>query len=121
LSDNIVPSRSNDETIPRFTWWDQKGSTEWVEFDYNTAKQLSTSSVYWFDDTGKGECRVPQSWRVLYQDGDEWKPVAASGDYGTRSDDWNSVSFAPVTTTAIRIEVQLQPKFSGGILEWRAH
>lgn len=25
----------------------------------------------------------------------------------------------PVTTTALRLEIQLQPKFSGGILEWR--
>jgi hypothetical protein len=121
LSDNIIPSSSRDETIPRFTWWDHKGSTEWVEYNYGSAKQLSTTSVYWFDDTGKGECRVPQSWRVLYKDGDEWKPAAASSDYGIRSDTWNNVSFAPVTTTAVRVEVQLQPHFSGGILEWRAN
>jgi hypothetical protein len=31
----------------------------------------------------------------------------------------NRVTFTPVTTTALRLEVQLQPKFSGGILEWR--
>jgi hypothetical protein len=121
LSDNIIPRSSNDESIPRFTWWDHKGSTEWVEYDYNAAKLLSASSVYWFDDTGKGECRVPQSWRVLYKDGDEWKPVVASVDYGTRSDTWNNISFAPVTTTGVRLEVQLQPNFSGGILEWRAN
>ncbi len=33
------------------------------------------SSVYWFDDTGRGAVRVPASWRVLYKDGAEWKPV----------------------------------------------
>ena len=28
--------------------------------------------VYWFDDTGQGECRVPRSWRLLYlEDGIE--------------------------------------------------
>jgi hypothetical protein len=121
LSDNIIPSSSHDEGVPRFTWWDQKGTTEWVEYDYASPKQLSITSIYWFDDTGKGECRVPQSWRLLYKEGDEWKPVTASSDYGVQSDGWNNVSFAPVTTTAARVEVQLQPHYSGGILEWRAN
>jgi len=34
-------------------------------------------------------------------------------------DQFNRVTFTPVTTTALRLEVQLQPKFSGGILERR--
>jgi hypothetical protein len=29
------------------------------------------------------------------------------------------VTFQPVETTALRIEVQLQLEFSGGILEWK--
>ena len=34
-------------------------------------------------------------------------------------DRFNQVEFAPVTTKALRIEVELQPQFSGGVLEWR--
>jgi hypothetical protein len=34
-------------------------------------------------------------------------------------DRYNPVSFAPVTTSGLRIELQLQPKFSGGVLEWK--
>jgi len=29
------------------------------------------------------------------------------------------VTFNPVETQALRLEVQLQPEWSGGILEWR--
>jgi hypothetical protein len=33
--------------------------------------------------------------------------------------DHNRVSFQPVETTGLRIEVELQPNYSGGILEWK--
>ena len=38
---------------------------------------------------------------------------------GTALDKFNRTTFTPVETTGLRIEVQLQPKFSGGILKWR--
>jgi hypothetical protein len=34
-------------------------------------------------------------------------------------DRFNVVEFEPVATTALRVEVQLQANFSGGVLEWR--
>ena len=42
-----------------------------------------------------------------------------TGTYGVKPDAYNKVTFAPVTTTALRLEVQLQDGFSGGILRWR--
>ena len=119
VGDGIEPASSGDQNIPRFTWWDHRGSKEWVQFDFPAARRVSGSSVYWFDDTGKGQCRVPQSWRILYKTGEEWKPVENPGSFGTQPDAWNVVQFSPVTTKALRVEVQLQPNFSGGILEWK--
>jgi hypothetical protein len=85
------------------------------------AKTATVSGVelYWFDDTGHGQVRVPASWRLLYKDGGEWKPVAPSGPYGVAKDAWNKVAFAPVTTTALRLEVTMQPQWSAGIQEWK--
>jgi hypothetical protein len=34
-------------------------------------------------------------------------------------DQYNRVTFEPITTSALRIEAQLQPNWSGGILEWQ--
>jgi hypothetical protein len=34
-------------------------------------------------------------------------------------DRFNRAAFAPLTTDAVRLEVQLQKGFSGGILQWR--
>lgn len=119
LTDGLEPANSNDHAIPRFTWWDHKGTQEWVQLDFDRSRQVSGVAVYWFDDTGHGQCRVPESWKLLYRDGQDWKPVPTSAAFGTRKDGYNQVSFPPFTTTALRIEVQLQPKFSGGILEWK--
>ena len=62
---------------------------------------------------GQRRVPVPASWRVLYKDGEEWKPVEAAGPYGVEKDAYNKVAFKPVTTTAM-----LAP-MSSGIQEWK--
>jgi hypothetical protein len=119
MVDGSDPKSSNDKGIPRFTWWDHRGSTEWVQYDFGKEKTISGVEVYWFDDTGSGHCRVPQSWRLLYQDGERWRPVEDPSGFGTKLDQYNRVSFKPVKTTGLRLEAQLQPEASGGILEWK--
>lgn len=119
LSDGMEPTASNDHSIPRFTWWPQQGTTEWVQYDFANPRPVRRTSVYWFDDRGTGQCRVPQSWRLLYKSGNEWKPVEGADAYAIKPDQWNRVKFSPVTTTGLRIEVKLREGFSGGILEWR--
>jgi DUF1680 family protein len=120
LNDGVLPKSSDDHSIPRFTWWDHKGSMEWVQYDYDKPRRLKASEVYWFDDEPqKGGCRVPASWRLLYRSGGEWKEVPHASEYGVKKDCFNRVTFDPVETTALRLEVKLQRDFSAGILEWR--
>jgi Beta-L-arabinofuranosidase, GH127/F5/8 type C domain len=117
--DGIEPANSSDHNIPRFTWWPRKGTAEWVQYDSKSPRSVSALEVYWYDDTGKGQCRVPQSWKLLYKDSETWKPVAGVTEFGIQRDTFNRVTFPPVTASALRLEVQLQPNVSGGILEWR--
>jgi hypothetical protein len=119
LSDQIEPKSSGDESIPRHTWWDHRGTKEWVQYDFARPAKVSSVEVYWFDDTGRGSCRVPQSWRLLANAGGEWRPVEGASEYGVAKDRYNRVTFAPVEASGLRIEADLAPKFSGGILEWR--
>lgn len=120
LSDGLEPKSSNDQDIPRFTWWDHRGTTEWVGFDYQTPQNLQSVEVYWFDDTAEGKCRVPESWRIKVLVDGEWKEVDARDPFGVEKDQYNRVRFAPVHAMAIRIEAKLRPGFSAGILELRA-
>jgi DUF1680 family protein len=121
LNDQEEPESSNDHEIARHTWWDHKGTAEWVQYDFENEARVAGVEVYWFDDTGAGACRVPKSWRVLYKDGSEWKAVKEPSGYGVLRDEYNKVDFEPVQTDGLRLEVQLQDNFSGGILEWRVN
>ncbi|HTU22038.1 MAG TPA: beta-L-arabinofuranosidase domain-containing protein [Gemmataceae bacterium] len=121
LNDGVVPMSSKDHVVRRMTWWNHLGSTEWLSYRTTKPRKLSGVSVYWFDDTGVGACRVPAEWRLLWLDGDEWKPVKLLKDeeYGTAPDRFNKVSFKPVKTRELRLEVKLKEGYSGGVLKWR--
>ena len=49
-----------------------------------------------------------------------WKPVAGGRrPFGVAKDAWNTVAFTPVKTTALRIELKMQPGVSAGVQEWK--
>jgi hypothetical protein len=124
INDGEEPASSDDPNF-YFDWWPAKGTTEWAELALATPSRVSEVEVYWFDDTGHGEVRVPAAWRVLYRRGDAWVPVRLrpvksemSDTYGVEKNRYNRVRFAPVHTTALRLEVTSQPTFSAGLQEW---
>lgn len=118
VDDGLSPTSSGDHSIPRLTWWDHKGTEEWVSYDFPESREVSSIGVYWFDDAGAGQCRIPKSWRLLWKDGDAWKPVDVIHMDGISKDRWCRMKFKPVKTTALKLEAGLQSGFSGGILEW---
>ncbi len=118
INDAEEPRGSNDSTAP-FSFWPRRGTTEWIEYAFETPATVSRVDVYWFDDTGRGEVRLPASWRVLYKDGEQWRPVEPEDSYGVEKDRYNAVRFAPVETPGLRLEITAQPRFSSGVQEWR--
>src|SRR5436190_593872 len=120
INDQNEPQSSHDPTNSFFHWWPRKGTVEWVEYAFAKPSTVSEVELYWFDDTGTGQCRIPKSWQLFYKDGDTWKPVETTGSFGVEKDRFNKLSFKPVATSALRLEVTLQPEWSAGIQEWRA-
>jgi hypothetical protein len=120
VNDQLEPRSSGDVEVPLFHWWPKVGTTEWIEYEFPRPASVTASEVYWFDDSaGGGGCGIPQAWRLLYRDGDAWKPVAAREVYTTGKDRWSRVSFHPVTTSALRLEVTLPAALSAGVHEWK--
>jgi DUF1680 family protein len=118
INDQFEPANSIDHSIPFLHWWPRKGTTEWIQYDFKNEQTVSAAQVYWFDDTGIGECRLPKSWKLLYKDGDQWKPVENSSPFEVGKDRYCKIQFKPVKTSALRIELQLIPDFSAGVYEW---
>ena len=121
LNDQREPRHSADRSNRYLHWWPRKGTTEWVQYDFETPTRVSAVEVYWYDDTGIGECRVPKSWQLFYRENGEWKPVRNPSGYGCERDRYNRTTFEPVVTDGLRIVVQAQQNFCAGIHEWRVY
>jgi len=119
INDQHEPKSSGDRLKKHFDWWPAKGTNQWVQYDFAKPARVSAVEVYWFDDTGIGECRLPKSWRLLYRENAEWKPVRDAGDYGCKGDGYNRTTFDAVETDGLRLDVQLPEKFSSGLLQWK--
>jgi len=120
LVDQINPKSSHDKAEGMYHWWSQRGNKQWVQFDFKEPTELSGIEVYWLDDSRNGGgCGVPQSWRLVYKDGDDWKQVVDGNGYATEQDMFNKTAFTKVKTTSVKIELQLKEKLSGGVIEVR--
>jgi hypothetical protein len=119
VRDGLVPASLGDKKQNRLAWWPRKGSTEWAQVTWPRRETVNEIQVFWFADHPRGGCRLPASWRLLYLENETWKPVPGAGPFGTAPDQFNRASFPPIHTPALRIEVDLQDGFSGGIHEWR--
>lgn len=119
INDRLVPKDETDTSAPYYHWWPKQGTTEWITYEFPAANTISRATVYWFDDAPWGGCRVPKSWTIYYKDASgNWQPVANPDRYGVTKGVPNEVNFTPVTTTAVKLEVQQPDKHSSGLFEW---
>lgn len=122
INDRLLPKDENDRSIPYFHWWPNKNTTEWITYTFPKATTISSSTVYWFDDGPWGGCRVPESWKLLYQDNSgQWKPITGTDKYGTKKGTANTVHFDAINTIAIKLEIKLPTENSSGIYEWEVN
>src|SRR5215467_9271653 len=119
LNDQLLPRTSHDQAIPRFIWFEKKGTTEWVQYDFPEPKEVHSVEVYWaVHEDDNNPDKLPKSWRVLYREAENWKEVSSPTAYPSEIDKMNQASFASITTSALRLEVQLQEGATAGLFEW---
>lgn len=119
INDGVEPQRSGEQPAALCHWWPHRDTEEWAQYTWARPVRVAGARVYWFDDTGRGACRLPAAWRLEYRDADTWKPVAVEGAYPVALDAWCDVRFAPVTTPALRLLVKLPPDWAAGVHEWQ--
>jgi hypothetical protein len=140
IQDSSEPVNSQDGSGRFLRLHPQSSAAAWVQYDLAKPSRVSSVELYWKDD--KQYCVPPKAWRLLYQTPAGWQPVHAGAPYGVDKDKFNRVAFDPVTTPALRLEIELQPKvykkgalgppdanylrqdvtwFEGGVLRWRVN
>ena len=120
IRDGKFPTKSNQHPGELTHFWPHKGGEEWVSYSWGGPIETALTRVFWFDDTGVGECRPPTSWILEYKDSqDQWQPVETSSPYSVELDKWIEITHKPITTTTMRIKVKQQEKFAVGIHEWQ--
>ena len=119
ITDGLVPADENDRTIPYYHWWPKEGTTEWIVYEFPEKTEVSSSTVYCYDDAPWGSCRLPRSWKVYYKnEAGEWTPVPEADAYPVSKGNPNAVHFTPVSTSAVKLEVVLPEKYAAGMYEW---
>jgi hypothetical protein len=120
VNDQWEPKSSSDISKPYHYWWMKRGTPETLAYEFEKEETVSNVQVYWLDfDHYDGNYRVPESWKLYYKDGENWKEVEAKGDYTTLRDQYNSLDFTPVKTKGLKIVAKLQNGESGGVIEWK--
>jgi hypothetical protein len=122
-NDGYIPSSSGDNSPKQMHFWPHKGGEEWVQYSFPSSVTVSTARVFWFDDTGHGECRIPKLWKMQVREGSNWKAVTlkSSSKYGIALDGWNEVNFSPVSGREFRLLVSQQEKWASGLHEWQIY
>lgn len=106
--------------VALFTWSGARGETQWVQYTFPAEEAVSSVELFWVATSGAPNAMSPpRSWRVLYQEGGEWKEVSARDPYGTAANTFTAVRFEPVRTLAMRVEVTMAAEATVGLAEWR--
>lgn len=119
IKDQLVPKKSSSPEFGYIHWWPKTATTEWVQYDFSEATEVSKVKVFWFDDEDiNAGCRVPKSWKLMYKKGGSWAEVNPQGKYGTAKDVYNELSFSNVVTTALKLVIVQPDNWSTGVQEW---
>lgn len=123
VNDQWEPKSSSDISKPYHYWWLKRGTEESVLYVFEQPVTVRNVKVYWLDfDHYDGDFRVPESWKLLYEDEtDQWHEVEATTPYTVQKDCWNTLEFNLILAKALKIQAKLQKNVSGGILEWKVN
>jgi uncharacterized protein len=118
INDQLLPKNSADKSNALYHWWPRKNETQWIIYHFQKPAKVSESEVYWLKDIPDGGCSLPESWKLYYKNGDKWVEVKGETPYPIIEDQLNKLVFEPVTTSALKLEVQLSKEYSAGLHEW---
>jgi hypothetical protein len=97
-----------------------RGQTQWVQYTFPDEEEVASIELFWVATPGApNPASPPESWRLLYQDGGQWKEVSARDPHATAANTFTTLRFEPVKTLAMRVEATMAGDTTVGLAEWR--
>lgn len=129
VNDGKVPENSYNPSIPKYGSWGNAGEYETITYTWPCEITLNGSDIYfWYDgDEGNslsGGIQSPKEYYFEYLDAEgNWKKVENPSAYDTAMDQFNSIRFDEVKTTALRITMVKQNNDGNGVgvVEWKVY
>ena len=132
LNDGFTPENSLDRSHALYALWADPSTgkqTSWVQYEWNQPVSVNKLEVYWAVDRPRSgqfpgaagpSLQLPQSYRILYWNGNDFAPVNQPQGLGAAPDTFNATTFEGVKTSKVRLETVLpQQGHPAAILEWR--
>ena len=116
--DGKIPSSSADESITRWTSYNEIGKPQQYTIKLIEELEIKSVSIYWFDNSD--DVKVPESWTMDYHTDGQWKEFKLynTDSFGLQKDQFNMVHpDRPIKADAIRINMVPVKDACVGILE----
>ena len=116
--DGQIPSSSADESIPRWTSYNDLGLSQQYFIYLEEEQEIKSIKVYWHDNND--DVKIPASWTIDYHTNGEWKEFkpCSTDIFGIAKDEFNMVRpDHAVKADAIRLNIVAQKDACVGILE----
>lgn len=95
FNDQFEPKSSADINTPYHYWWLKAGTEESIGYKFHKPEKISSVEVYWLAfDHYDVIYKAPETWKLLYKEGNSWKEVKHTSPYGTELDKYNKVTIS---------------------------
>ncbi len=121
MNDGYEPSSSRDTSHGTWHNWGGNNAAEaWVQYTWSEEQIITASDAYYFRDGNGNFNPSGVNYFYLAEDGKTWMNFTGVTGLGVELDKYNTTTFDPVKTKAIRMI--MNPKNLGcGVIEWKVY
>ena len=109
---NFMPTPTN-----RWTSYESPNDVDWLQIDFGKSVEFSKVDLAIYDDQGGVQC--PIEYRFEIWEDDKWQPITdvKRNPVEPAGGQWNSATFAPTTTSNLRIQFTNRDRARSGVTE----
>lgn len=114
LNDGLTPTNQGNRSSRQ-----QPRTNLWIQYEWTQPISTKEIAVYWWNYNGT--IRLPENYRLLYWNGNDFVPVNTATDLALTNNQYNKTSFDEITTTKLRLQLDSADRDVASIVEWQVY